>query len=143
MKLPRERGRRNGALRRDLKDWPVSRFARRLPGWNRTCRNPWRSIRSKPWPMSCRSLSMNRTEAETLVRETMDAIGVSGPELLEDDSPTLAAEQTGGIYLVGLIGGKEGGKSALVNALAGAPITTETSHGPGTQMAVAYVHRAR
>src|SRR5580700_6811350 len=83
------------------------------------------------------------TEAENLVREVMDITGTPGPHLLEDDSPALAETGTSLIYLVGLIGGKEVGKSALVNALAGAAITRETSHGPGTQTAVAYVHRSR
>jgi hypothetical protein len=86
---------------------------------------------------------MNSAEAEQLVRETMEFTGSAGPEVLEADSPALAGEEIGGIYLIGLIGGKEVGKSALVNALAGAAITTETSHGPGTQGAVAYVHRSR
>jgi hypothetical protein len=86
---------------------------------------------------------MNSGEAEQLVRETMEFTRSAGPELLEADSPALVSDESGGIYLVGLIGGKEVGKSALVNALAGAKITNETSHGPGTQMAVAYVHRSR
>ena len=85
---------------------------------------------------------MNSSESEQIVRETMELTGVSGPELFSDDSPALAETHDGPIYLVGLIGGKEVGKSALVNALAGAAITDETSHGPGTQTAVAYVHRA-
>jgi hypothetical protein len=86
---------------------------------------------------------MTASEAEQLVRETMEFTNSGGPEMLEADSPALASDEIGGIYLVGLIGGKEVGKSALVNALAGAIITTETSHGPGTQGAVAYVHRSR
>jgi len=86
---------------------------------------------------------MNNSDTEQLVHETIELTGAAGPELLEEDSPALAGDQIGGIYLVGLIGGKEVGKSALVNALAGAAITDETSHGPGTQTAVAYVHRAR
>ena len=86
---------------------------------------------------------MNSGEAEQLVRETMEFTDSAGPELLEADSPALAGETIGGIYLIGLIGGKEVGKSALVNALAGAAITNETSHGPGTQTAIAYVHRSR
>lgn len=46
-------------------------------------------------------------------------------------------------YFVGLIGGKEVGKSALVNALVGRKITESTSFGPGTERAIAYVHRDR
>jgi hypothetical protein len=85
---------------------------------------------------------MNSSESEQIVRETMDLIGAPGPELFNDDSPALAETHGDGIYLIGLIGGKEVGKSALVNALAGAAITDETSHGPGTQTAIAYVHRS-
>ena len=85
---------------------------------------------------------MNSSESEQIVREAMELTGAAGPELFNEDSPALAEAHADGIYLVGLIGGKEVGKSALVNALAGAAITDETSHGPGTQTAVAYVHRA-
>ena len=49
----------------------------------------------------------------------------------------------GDFYLVGLIGGKDVGKSALVNALAGRNITAITSHGPGTEVAVAYAHASQ
>jgi hypothetical protein len=84
---------------------------------------------------------MKSSESEQIVREAMELTGAAGPELFNEDSPALAEAHGDGIYLVGLIGGKEVGKSALVNALAGAKITDETSHGPGTQMAVAYVHR--
>lgn len=87
---------------------------------------------------------MSFSQPEQLVRETMELTGASAPTLLDPDAPVLESE-TGhqGIYLVGLIGGKEVGKSALVNALVGSPITDETSHGPGTETVVAYVHRAR
>ncbi|MDB5295131.1 MAG: putative GTPase [Phycisphaerales bacterium] len=46
-------------------------------------------------------------------------------------------------YLVGIIGGKDVGKSALVNAIVGRDITAITSHGPGTEIAIAYVHATR
>jgi hypothetical protein len=91
---------------------------------------------------------------EQLVRETVELTGAEEPELLEDDAPVLADEalaatggegdgDDGGFYLVGLIGGKEVGKSALVNALAGRSVTAITSHGPGTETAVAYAHASR
>ena len=83
------------------------------------------------------------SDADEIVRETMELTGSPGPELFNEDSPALADAGEDGIYLVGLIGGKEVGKSALVNALAGQKITDETSHGPGTETAIAYVHRAR
>jgi hypothetical protein len=76
------------------------------------------------------------------VHQTSALSGEPPPELMDEDSPALRdSGSSAGIYLVGLIGGKEVGKSALVNALAGSKITEETSHGPGTQIVVAYVYR--
>ena len=43
-------------------------------------------------------------------------------------------------YLIGLIGGKEVGKSALVNALVGQDIAATSAYGPGTEKVLAYVH---
>ena len=87
---------------------------------------------------------------EQLVRETMELTGAQTPELLEDDAPVLSEEALessddgpGGFYLVGIIGGKDVGKSALVNALVGRPITAITSHGPGTETVVAYAHASQ
>src|SRR5688572_2744472 len=86
---------------------------------------------------------------EQLVRETMELTGADTPQLLEDDAPVLAdealeaADDGGGFYLVGIIGGKDVGKSALVNALVGRNITAITSHGPGTETVVAYAHASR
>jgi hypothetical protein len=86
---------------------------------------------------------------EQLVRETVELTGADVPELLDNDAPVLdekalsATENANDFYLVGLIGGKEVGKSALVNALAGRKITEITSHGPGTEVAVAYAHVSR
>lgn len=85
---------------------------------------------------------MEADEIENLVRETSGLTGADPPELMDEDSPALRdSGPADGIYFVGLIGGKEVGKSALVNALVGKKITEETSHGPGTQIVVAYVHR--
>src|SRR5918992_1507677 len=91
---------------------------------------------------------------EQLVRETIDLTGAEEPELLADDAPVLAEdalvlppwegdEKEDGFYLVGIIGGKDVGKSALVNALAGRNITAITSHGPGTEIAIAYCHASQ
>src|SRR5688572_9589461 len=81
---------------------------------------------------------------EQLVREAMELTGADSPEMLEDDAPVLTDEALGanvdGFYLIGLIGGKDVGKSALVNALAGRNVTAITSHGPGTETVVAYAH---
>ena len=93
---------------------------------------------------------------EQLVRETMELTGADTPQLLEDDAPVLSDEalavaagdgggagDDGGFYLTGIIGGKDVGKSALVNALVGRNITAITSHGPGTETVVAYAHASR
>ncbi len=80
-----------------------------------------------------------------IVREVMEVTGDGPPDLLRDDAPVLSDQamhdgDSDGFYLVGLIGGKDVGKSALVNAIAGQTITPSSSHGRGTEGAVAYVH---
>ena len=67
--------------------------------------------------------------------------GADKPALYQDDAPVLSdaamkEAEDQGFYLVGLIGGKEVGKSALVNALVGKSITQSTSFGEGTQIGV-------
>jgi hypothetical protein len=85
---------------------------------------------------------MNPREAEELVDQAVEMTGSAPPQMLQADAPVLRQTDQN-FYLVGLIGGKEVGKSALVNALAGQKITQETNFGPGTDMAIAYVHRDR
>lgn len=85
---------------------------------------------------------------EQLVREAIDVTGAPTPALLADNAPVLegtaiADDDDSGFYLVGLIGGKDVGKSALVNALVGAQITAVTSHGAGTEIAIAYAHASQ
>jgi hypothetical protein len=83
-------------------------------------------------------------ELDQLVTDVAEAIGAARPAWLEDDAPVL--EQAGAdesFYLVGIIGGKDVGKSALVNALVGREITQRTSYGPGTQTVIAYAHASR
>lgn len=85
---------------------------------------------------------------EQLVRDTIDLTGAEPPDLMADDAPVLsddalASAREDGFYLVGLIGGKDVGKSALVNALAGGAVTTSTSYGPGTEGVIAYAHRSQ
>ncbi|WP_428939269.1 GTPase domain-containing protein [Fontivita pretiosa] len=79
-------------------------------------------------------------EARQLVEETIALTGASPPALLEEDAPVLCGEPAGGMYLIGLVGGKDVGKSSLVNALVGQAITSPASHGAGTQIVVAYAH---
>lgn len=83
---------------------------------------------------------------ELLISEAVELTGTSPPELLSEDAPVLSDQslQAAGddsIYLVGIIGGKDVGKSSLVNALVGQEITPPTSHGPGTERVIAYTHR--
>ncbi|MDB5302964.1 MAG: hypothetical protein JWM97_513 [Phycisphaerales bacterium] len=82
---------------------------------------------------------------QQLVREVAEVTGAQGPDLLENDAPVLAGDalaegEDGGFYVVGLIGGKDVGKSALVNALVGKTITAVTSTGAGTESVIAYAH---
>ena len=77
----------------------------------------------------------------------MELTGAQKPALMEDDAPVLAddalIDADRSFYLVGLIGGKDVGKSALVNALAGRSITPSSSYGPGTEGVIAYAHVAQ
>src|SRR5437868_2197603 len=78
-----------------------------------------------------------------LVREVADVTGVATPAWLEEDAPVLTDTAADRFYLIGLIGGKDVGKSALVNALVGRDITPRTSHGPGTETVIAYAHASQ
>jgi hypothetical protein len=83
-------------------------------------------------------------ELDQLVAEVAEATGAAKPPWLEDDAPVLEqAEAQDSFYLVGIIGGKDVGKSALVNALVGREITQRTSYGPGTQTVIAYAHASQ
>jgi len=84
------------------------------------------------------------TDVQRLVEETIEVTGADAPLLFADDSPALAKAPSGEgdeYYLIGLIGGKDVGKSSFVNALVGQKITEATSHGAGTEIVVAYAHR--
>jgi hypothetical protein len=84
---------------------------------------------------------------EQLVREAMDLTGAPKPDLLEEDAPVPGDDALSGgdegFYLVGLIGGKDVGKSALINALVAKPITAVTSYGAGTETVIAYAHSSQ
>src|SRR5262245_3500691 len=83
------------------------------------------------------------TDVQQLVADAVELTGAAPPELLDADAPVYTAEETtDSTYLVGLIGGKDVGKSSLVNALAGQQISQETSFGEGTHSVIAYAHRA-
>src|SRR5689334_5490218 len=82
-------------------------------------------------------------DIDQLVSDTIELTGASPPDLLADDSPTLLEPAAPvELYLVGVIGGKDVGKSSLINAIVGQEITARTSHGPGTEHVIAYAHRA-
>lgn len=87
-------------------------------------------------------------DTEQLVRDAQEITGAAPPGVMEADAPVLseamiASAGEDGIYLVGLIGGKDVGKSAMVNALVGKEITARTSHGPGTEIVVGYCHEKK
>ena len=80
------------------------------------------------------------------VRELVDAVaaetGAAPPAVLDEDAPVvrIAPAETE-LYYVGLIGGKDVGKTSLVNAIAGVKLADPTGHGEGTRTAIAYCHR--
>ena len=83
---------------------------------------------------------------EQLVRETMEITGAvaraDGGGCADSlRRRTLDADRS--FYIVGLIGGKDVGKSSLVNALAGRNITETSSFGPGTEAVIAYCHMSQ
>lgn len=81
-----------------------------------------------------------------LVDEIAQLTGAAPPGMAEEGAPVLegsALRAAEPMYLVGLIGGKDVGKSALVNALVGQEITARTSHGPGTEIVIAYAHESQ
>jgi hypothetical protein len=81
---------------------------------------------------------------ESLVRDAANLTGGELPALLSDSSPTLALpgpDAAPSFYLIGLIGGKDVGKSSLAHAIAGVTLGTPSNTGEGTRDAIAYVHR--
>ena len=77
---------------------------------------------------------------EQLVSEITAATGVTPPLVVAGDAP-VPTRDAGDLYYVGLIGGKDVGKTSLVNALAGQQIAEPTGHGEGTRSVTAYAHR--
>ncbi|MDW8261869.1 MAG: GTPase domain-containing protein, partial [Phycisphaerales bacterium] len=80
-------------------------------------------------------------QLEQLIEDVIAATGADAPDLLSSDSPVLSLGEGASFYLIGLIGGKDVGKSSLVNALVGLPISAASAAGPGTRGVVAYVHQ--
>jgi hypothetical protein len=82
-------------------------------------------------------------ELQELVQDVSQLTGVSAPDWLSADAPTLQLDTSAEFYLIGIIGGKEVGKTALVNALAGQPLSAPTGYGRGTETAIAYAHESQ
>ncbi len=82
------------------------------------------------------------TDVKQLIDETIALTGAAPPALLDADAPILATDAQTSIYLIGLVGGKDVGKSSLVNAIVGRPVAAPTSYGPGTERVVAYAHES-
>lgn len=84
-----------------------------------------------------------QSKIDALVRELCAEEQVALPDSLSDTAPRLRIEamRDDAPYVVGLIGGKDVGKSALINALAGQTISQSSDHGAGTEQGIAYVHR--
>lgn len=92
-------------------------------------------------------LSINRPAdpVEQLVHEVVQTTNVEPPTLLSVDAPTLALQHDAELpafYLIGLIGGKDVGKSSLANAIAGVKLGTPSHIGEGTRDVTAYVHHS-
>lgn len=80
-------------------------------------------------------------QARQLIRDVSDLVGSDAPEWTDAAAPTLQAQTDDALYFIGVIGGKDVGKSSLVNALLGQQLANVSSHGEGTRRALAYVHR--
>ncbi|HYO09787.1 MAG TPA: GTPase domain-containing protein [Tepidisphaeraceae bacterium] len=85
---------------------------------------------------------------QQLVAEVAEVTGAELPAVLDANSPALEVAEIPNangesFYLIGLIGGKDVGKSALVNALVGDRISASSAYGPGTESAIAYVHQGQ
>lgn len=73
-----------------------------------------------------------------LAEEVAAFLDLEPPSLLREER--VEPEEERPWYLIGLIGGKEVGKSALINALVGKEIASTSAYGPGTEKVLAYVH---
>ncbi len=79
-----------------------------------------------------------RTELAALCAALTRMTEIAPPPLHSDEP----ASQTSSILVYGILGGKDVGKTTLINSLAGASISHESPGiGPGTHTPVVYVHR--
>ena len=87
-------------------------------------------------------------DIQQLISDVAEVTGSSAPAIMAADAPVFQAQPMRGpagpsVYFIGLIGGKDVGKSALINAIVGMPISESTAFGPGTETIVAYVHKSQ
>ena len=78
-----------------------------------------------------------------LAADVAQALGVEPPRVLSGDAAALLPDASAGQappYLIGLIGGKDVGKTSLANAIAGVELSPPIGHGRGTERAIAYAH---
>ncbi|MBC7784220.1 MAG: 50S ribosome-binding GTPase, partial [Burkholderiales bacterium] len=82
-----------------------------------------------------------KTTDPDLIHDVIAVTGAQLPDWLDPSAPVLQANPSDEpLYLIGVIGGKDVGKSSLINALIGTTITRTSAFGEGTAKAVAYVH---
>jgi hypothetical protein len=89
------------------------------------------------------------SEVRDLVDEVAAETGAAPPEVLGEDAPVISLDEglslhddtEQSLYYVGLIGGKDVGKTSLVNAIAGTVVAQPVGHGEGTRHVLAYCHR--
>ena len=77
-----------------------------------------------------------------LLEQIAQLTGAEAPSLVDAEAPILSEWALGDaqLYLVGLIGGKDVGKTSLVNAIAGRQLGQPVGVGAGTDRVIAYGH---
>ncbi len=82
------------------------------------------------------------TDLRRLAHDVARITGNPLPDVLDDDAPVPTLAMDTSVYFVGLIGGKDVGKTSLANAIAGASLGEPVGIGEGTRAVTAYAHRA-